>query len=811
MEKRQRRPDKKSRAPRGQKKSRGVVAKKRPHKLDRLQVLGGNLVRNDGDAKVSGQALYVDDLRFPGMLHAAVATSTVPHAHLDGVDTRAARQAPGVRSVMVAAHVPGENQIGVAANDQPLLARDKVRWRGDRLALVAAETPLLARRAASLVVGVYRELPGVFDVEDALKKDAPLLHEDHPTGNIAAKGCVYKGNAKKAMKGADVVVEGTFRFTPQEHAYLETQGAVAVPHADGSMTVYGTMQCPFYVQSAVARVLGIPLARVRVVQTATGGAFGGKEDYPSEPAACAALLAHRTGRPVKLIFNREEDVLWSTKREGQLVKHRLGAKSDGTLVAMEIDVYLDSGAYAGLGAVVADRANASAAGPYRVPDVRVDTYTVYTCNAFSGAYRGFGHPQVAVACEMQMDELARRVGLSPVEIRRKNLLKVGDVNATGEVLGAPVEALETLEKAVASMDYAGARARIAAHNQRQGRTRMGLGISTISYGCCLHAGGQFLEGAGALVQIHRDGSVSASVGNTEMGQGATTVLAGIVAEALGCAFHRVAFKTVDTDLVPDSGPTVASRTTTMSGNALLDACRQLQAELRPVAARLLKVKDDAVTFENGWVKSGRKKKSLDDVVAEAYMEKRHLLKAGWYAPPRKAWDVKKGQGQPYSAYAYATQIAVVEVDTLTGRTRVKKVTAAHDVGRALFVDGIAGQVEGGITQGMGYAMMERLVQKEGVIRNPNFTDYLIPSILDAPLVDVLLLEAGGVAEDQAAGPYGAKGVGEPSLIPICAAVGNAIADAVGMRITSMPFMPELVLRALAEKGQSDPLALLPTN
>jgi CO/xanthine dehydrogenase Mo-binding subunit len=797
----------KSQHPTAQKKT----TKPARQKLAALSVLGQKLTRNDGEAKVTGQAAYVDDLRFPNMLHAAVATSAVPHAFLDGVDTRAARQAPGVRAVMIASHVPGENQIGVAASDQPLLAEGKVRWRGDRLAIVAAESPLLARRAAALVKGVYRELPGVFSIEEAIEKEAPLLHDENPTGNIAAKGCVYKGDAKKEMKGAEIVVEGTFHFTPQEHAYLEPQGALAVPQSDGSMTVYGTMQCPFYVQSAVAGVLGLPLSKVRVVQTATGGAFGGKEDYPSEPAACAALLAHRTGRPVKLIFNREEDVLWSTKREGQLVKHRLGAKADGTLVAMEIDVYLDSGAYAGLGAVVADRANASAAGPYRVPHVRVDTYTVYTCNAFSGAYRGFGHPQVAVACEMQMDELARRVGLSPVEIRRKNPLRVGDVNATGEKMGAPVEALETLEKAVSAMDFAGVRARVLAHNKRQGRTRMGLGISTISYGSCLHAGGQFLEGAGALVQIHRDGSVSASVGNTEMGQGATTVLAGIVAEALGCGFERVTFKTVDTDLVPDSGPTVASRTTTMSGNALLDACRQLQEELRPVAAGLLKVKESAVTFEKGVVKAGRKKRTLDEVVAEAYMQKRHLLKAGWYAPPRKAWNTKTGQGQPYSAYAYATQIALVEVDTLTGRTRVKKVTAAHDVGRALFVDGIAGQVEGGITQGMGYAMMERLVQEKGVIKNANFTDYLIPSILDAPLVDVVMLEAGGVAPDQAAGPYGAKGVGEPSLIPICAAVGNAITDAVGTRITQMPFMPELVLDALAQKGVPDPLALLPIN
>ena len=769
---------------------RRVLAQKRAKSSPPAAVTGTKgVARKDGLPKCDGTAKYVDDLVFPGMLHCAVATSTEPHAVLVDVDVRAAAAAPGVIAVMTARDVPGMNQIGVVKKDQPLLADGKVRWLGDRVAVVAAETPRQARAAAELVRASYEPLPPVFDVEDALAPTAAPLHDG---GNLCAKGCVYKGDVAKAWPGCDVVVEGTFDFGMQEHAYLETQGVLVVPHGD-SFTVYGSMQCPFYVQAGVADVLGLPLSKVRVVQTATGGAFGGKEDYPTEPAACAALLAWKTQRPVKLIMNRAEDIRFSTKREAQRVKHKLGAKRDGTIVAMDIELFVDAGAYAGLAPVVAERGNASVVGPYRVPHVRVDTRTVYTCNAFSGAFRGFGHPQVAVATEMQIDELARKLGMDPVALREKNLLRPGDVSPTGQKMPAPLEARETLAAAVDLVGYAQLKRDVAAYNGAGGRTRLGVGVSTISYGCLLHAGGQHHEGAGALVQMHKDGSVSVAVGNTEMGQGALTVLAQIAADALGCSYDLVAVKHVDTDLVPDSGPTVASRTTTMSGNAVLDACRQLRAEID--AAR------------RTWPDE-RRAPSWGELALHAYKEKRHLLKAGWYAPPRKVWDPKTGQGEAYSAYAYATMIALVEVDTFTGRTRVKKVGAAHDVGRAIFVDGVAGQIEGGVVQGMGYAIMERLVQKDGRILNANFTDYLIPSSLDAPAVDIVLLESRGVGKGQAAGPDGAKGVGEPSLIPVCAAVGNAIADAIGARPTRMPFMPEDVLALVAPRA-ADPLSALP--
>lgn len=772
--------------------SRTVVAQKSKGSTD-----PENDERKDGHPKVSGQAVYVEDLSFPGMLYAAVASSSCSHGNLLGVDISAASEMAGVQAILTAEDVPGENDVGVSARDQPLLATDKVRWTGDRLALIAADTPRQAREAAACVQGTYQELEPVYDMERALDAESAILHEAHPTGNLAAKGCVYKGDVGKGFEEADIVLENVFNFGMQEHAYLETQGAVAVPETDGSITVYGSMQCPFYVQGAVARVLGLPLSRVRVIQTVTGGAFGGKEDYPSEPAACAALLAWRTKRPVQFVLNRVEDMKWSSKREAQRIRHRLGAKSDGTITAMEVDIFIDSGAYLGLAAVVAERGNASVVGPYRVPHVCVNTHTVYTCNAFSGAFRGFGHPQVAVATEAQIDDLARQLGMSPVDIRERNLLCAGDIAPTGETLPAPVEALDTLHAAVDRADFDALQKRIAQHNSKNGRTRLGAGVSTISYGCCLHAGGQFLEGAGALVQVHRDGSISVAVGNTEIGQGALTVLARIAADALGADYADIAVKTVDTDLVPDSGPTVASRTTTMSGNAVVDACSQLLEELRPVAADLLKCSETQVVFKDGFATHGRRRAHFRDIAAQAFVDKRHLLKAGWYTPPKKIWDSQTGQGQPYSAYAYATMIALVEVDTVTGRTRLKKMVAAHDVGKAIYPDGAVGQIEGGIVQGMGYALMERLRQEEGEILNPNFTDYIIPSALDMPEVDIVLIESCGVGDGQAAGPDGAKGLGEPSLIPVCAAISNAIAHALdGQRVCDMPFMPEQVMAEL---------------
>jgi CO/xanthine dehydrogenase Mo-binding subunit len=780
------------------------------------RVVGTSGPRIDGPQKLDGRACYVDDLSFPGMLHAAAATSEEPHALLLDVDVEAARKSPGVLCVLTAEDVPGQNQVGVSRKDQPLMARDKVRWVGDRLAILAAESAAEARAAARKVKGRYQRLPGVFDVETALDPETAKLHDG---GNLVSKGVVRKGDAEAALLEADVVISNRYQVDWQEHAYLETQGCVAVPDDSGAITIHGSMQCPFYVQTAVADVLGIPLSRVQVVQAVTGGGFGGKEDYPSELAACAALLAWRTCRPVKMVFNREEDFRLSTKREKMVVHHTLGAKKDGTITAVKAKILVDAGAYAGLSVVVAERGNSSAVGPYRVPNVQVDTLTAYTCNPFGGAFRGFGHPQVAVAHEAQVDELARQLGRDPADLRLQNLVEPGDQLASGEVLSPPVEARLCFTTALERVGYEDAKRRHAAFNAANPTKRRGLGLATIAYGGMLHACGQSLEGAGALVQVHRDGSVSFAMGHTELGQGAHTVVAHVLAEALGIpldAIHRVP---TDTRLVPDCGPTVASRTTAMSGHAVLDAARQLREVMVPVAAEVLECWPEKVEFVHGRVRDtapGGKELAFRELAQACFLRKVHLAASGWYAPPRKLYDPATGQGQAYSHYAYATHVAEVEVDLATGQTQVLKMTCVHDVGKAIYRDGVLGQIEGGVVQGMGYALMERLVVKEGRILTANFTDYLIPTTLDIPEMDIVLVEESPEAKgeavvrlegapEQVRGPYGAKGIGEPSLIPVAPAIRNAVSNAIGFPVRLVPCTPERVMDILVE-NKVDPYA-----
>jgi len=757
--------------------------------VDSPSIVSTPASRVDALDKVRGHSKYVDDLDFPGLLYCAVVTSAHPHAEIVSIDASEAKSTPGVFAVATAAEIPGENQVGVSTSDQPLLVEQKARMMADRLALVAADTAENARSAAKKVKVLYRPLPTVSDVDAALADGAPPIHEK---GNLIAKKQVIKGEMDAGWRAAKIVLERVYTTGYQEHAYLETNGVIAVPEADGILTVYASAQCPFYIQKAVARVLGEELASIRCIQATTGGAFGGKEDYPSEPAACAALMARLTGRPVKLVYDRAEDMLWSSKRHPMKIAHRLGVDGDGRITACEVKLYCDAGAYNGLSAVVAERANATALGPYRVPNVRVDTYVVYTNNLFGGAFRGFGSPQVTFAMESQLDEAAAALGISPAEIRRRNLLRVGDATATSQTLPESVGAIETLEQAVARSDFERKRAEAEAFNARSPDLKKGIAIGCCMYGCCLHAGGQFLEGSGALLHVRADGSVNLAIGGTEIGQGAFTVVAQLAAEELGCPLSSVRVVPVNTDLVPDSGPTVASRTTVMSGNAALDAARKVRARMLEVASQKLDVPIEKLAMRDGALSAGGlTRASFKEIAKACYERKVNLTAEGWYAPPRKEWNEALGVGEAYSVYCFATQIAEVSVDLRSGRVVVEHVTAAHDVGRAINPAMVTGQVEGGIVQGLGYALMEELKVVDGKCLNPNFTDYLIPSALDAPSVDTLLIEL-----PFSRGPYGAKGVGEPSLIPIAAAVANAVSFACGHRFTHIPITPERLLSAL---------------
>jgi CO/xanthine dehydrogenase Mo-binding subunit len=754
--------------------------------------VGAPVRRVDADDKVTGRARYLDDIVVPGMAHAALVLPGAAHASVRGVNDSRARSIPGFIATLTASDVPGENQVGCVDRDQPLLAGERVRYSGDAVAITVAESPTAARDAARAVALELDELEGVFDAEQAMRPDAPRVHED---GNAYLHYRVHRGNVERGFDEADVIVERTFRTNYQEHSYLEPLGALAVPEDGGTITVYGTMQCPYYVQKAVAGVLGIPLARVRIIQTVTGGGFGGKEDVPSEICACAAVAAWRTGRPVKLVHTREEDFYRSSKRHPMVVRYKLGATRDGRFTAADIHIIADAGAYSTLTPVVLFRSVAHATGPYEIPNVRTDGHGVYTNRQTTGAFRGFGQPQTIFANESVIDEIAETLGIDPIEIRLANCLAVGKRTATGQLLEESVGLPETLVVARDESGWTGKRAaktdgRAAPDGDRVLR---GIGVGSIYYGVSLGAKGLALDASGAHVNLYRDGSLRVAVGGTEMGQGLLTVLSQMASDVLGIPVASVHVDHVDTSVVPDSGPSVASRTTLMTGNALIDAATKLKRTLAGVAAERLGGEPDAVHFENGQVLGNGKSLDFKELAELCWVNNVNTAEEGWYAAPESTFD-EDGQGNAYAVYSFATQVAEVEVDTRTGEVRVLRVTAAHDVGRVLNPVTLEGQLQGGVLQGVGMALYESMKTDGGVILTPDFSTYILPTSLDTPEISCHAIEA-----PYSKGPFGAKGIGETPAMPGAVAIANAVAHATGIRFTELPITAEAVRLRLAQE------------
>lgn len=721
-------------------------------------IVGERLRRPDAPDKVKGSARYIEDLAFFGSLHAAVLRSPHAHARIAELDAQKARTLGGVHAVLTAREIPGKNLVPLIQADWPVLADAEVRHVGEAVALVAAETPEAAAAALSAISIRYEPLPALLDAEEALAK-----------GELLAHWKIRRGDATAAFARPDaVVVEGTYHTPYQEHAYIEPNGMIALPDGAGGVVVYGSMQCPFYVQKAVASALGLDLAQCRIVQTVTGGGFGGKEDAPSVPGAQAALLAMATGRPVRMIFTREEDMAVMSKRHPGRVRYRTAAAADGTLVACEVDYLLDGGAYATLSPVVLFRGAVHACGPYRVPNASVDARAVRTHKVPCGAFRGFGEPQVVFACESQLDLLAERLSIDPLELRRKNALRLGDETVTGHKLSVSVGFEEVLDRVAASAEWAEKR---ALYKEDQGPRRRGIGIAACYYGVGLGALGKHLNPAGASVVVSPDGSVSVAVGTTEIGQGMIAVLSQIAAEALGCPHEVVKVVEADTSRVPDSGPTVASRTTIMSGNAIKDAAAKIRAAMEPVIA------DGGLAWR--------------EAVALCVQRQVGLAAHGWAVPPATSFDLETGQGEAYICYAFSANVVELLVDRETGETKVLRVHSGHDVGRCINPTAGEGQVEGGVVQGLGYALVEEHQLQDGRIVNDQFSTYIIPTPLDVPEIKTILVE-----HEYPWGPYGAKGLGETPLIAVAPAVTAAIHHAAGVRLFEIPATPERVLKAI---------------
>ncbi len=739
----------------------------------------------DAVGLVTGTVRFGDDLEIDGMLHGKVLWSAYPHAEILGIDTAAAEALEGVVLVVTARDIPGENIAGIIELDQPAIAEGKVRFIGDPVAAVFAETPQIAAAALETIQVDYRPLPAVFTPQEAAHPDAPRVHEK---GNLKHHAHIVRGDVEAAFGRCAVVVEHTYRTSRVEHAFLEPETGVGIPDPDGGITIRMGTQCAFDDRRQLARILALPEEKIRIVQLPMGGAFGGKEDILIyQFLALGALLSQR---PVKITLTRQESLRTHVKRHPATMRFRTGADSSGRLLALEADILLDAGAYASLTTDILENTVVFAGGPYYIPNVRVEGRAWYTNNVPSGAMRGFGVNQVAFALESNLDEIARRLGIDPFDIREINALDTG----------LPTIADHVLEEGVAGIKATLAAAREALQDTALpvpgvGK-RIGVGVASavknIGYGHGLD------ESAGAIVELHCSGQVVIRASQGEFGQGARAALVRMAADELGIPAQRITAIGPDTALTPPTGPTTASRQTFITGNALLMACHDLKDELFAHAAELLNTAPAHIRIEGDSlteVSSGR-------TVKLSELGERFVIERCYRTPP--SVPLLEGEASRYGrpdfssrpthwCYAYGTHVAVVEVDEGTGEVRVLKVIAAHDLGHVLNRGSVEAQIHGGVVQGMGYALSEQFVVEQGINTTDSLRKCGLPTADQIPEVIPVLVEV-----PHPHGPRGVKGFAEAPSLATAPAILNAIYDAVGVRITSLPATKARVLQAIRE-------------
>ncbi len=729
------------------------------------RVVGSNVLRREGPDKLTGRALYVADLEVPGAWWGLTLRSPHPRARLLAIERDPAYD--WSRAVVVTAAdlaAAGRvNRVHLIAEDQPFLADDLVEHAEEAVALVAAATREEAERAAAHLRVRYEPLPPELDFERS--------------ASAFAEYRIEKGDIGQGFAAAARIVEGTYSCGSQEHAYIEPNGMVAWPRRDGVREVRGSLQCPFYAVGALAHLFGEPPESFRVVQATTGGGFGGKEEFPDVVAGHAALLADACGRPVRLLYDRAEDMVASTKRHPGRVRHRTGLDADGRLVAQEIDVLLDGGAYTTLSPVVLSRAVLHAAGPYRCANVRITGRVVKTNTPPAGAFRGFGVPQVAFALERHLDRVALAAGIDRVELRRRNLLADGETTATGQAVVDAGASRQALDAVLARSRWAATTRAHAAFNRRRTTKRRGLGLACYFHGTGFTGNGEIRLGSVAAVELAGGGRVRVLASSTEIGQGTRTVFAQIVAEVLGLPCDAVETIDPDTARVPDSGPTVASRTVAVVGRIVADAARELDRVLSACIGR---------SPGEPWT---------ERELARA--ARRHLAAGGarrfearFSNPARQQFDDKLYRGDAYAAYAWAATVVEVEVDLVTFEARVMRVTSAQDVGRAIHPRFAAGQLEGGLAQAIGWGLFEEVVMRDGRMANGQLTNYILPTAIETPPIDLVILE-----RPYAHGPFGAKGIGELPMDGGAPAAANAVAAALGVDLDRIPATPERIAAA----------------
>jgi CO/xanthine dehydrogenase Mo-binding subunit len=739
------------------------------------QSVGRSIPRKEGRSKVTGAARYVADVTLPGMLYAATVRSTVPRGLIKGI-----RYEPVVPwdefTIVTAADIPGSNRVSLIEDDQPYLADDRINHPEEPIVLLAHRDPQMVELGRRHVLIDVEPLHPVFTMDEALSGREVIWGRD----NIFKSYLVSRGDVDAAFRSAATIVEGEYETGAQEQLYIEPNGMLAIAGIESGITVWGSMQCPYYIHKALAALFDVPPEKVRVVQLETGGGFGGKEEYPSVIAGHAALLAWKAGRPVKLLYDRAEDMVATTKRHPSRTRHRTAIDRDGRLLAMDIDFAIDGGAYCTLSPVVLSRGTIHAAGPYYCPNIRLRGRAVATTAPPHGAFRGFGAPQSIFALERQMERVAAAAGLAPDELRRRNFIKPGQMNAVGQIIREPVDMQALLDRALQLSDYHRKRDRFEIAN-RTSPTKRGIGFATFMHGAGFTGSGEVHLASVVSVEASRNGRIRVLSASTEIGQGTNTIFAQIAADALGIGVDDIEVTQPDTSVVPDSGPTVASRTCMVVGKLVEDAARGLRLTLAD--AGLLGESYSAAEFTKA---------------AEAYVAQHGALRAtAQYQPrPDLRWDDDLYQGDAYGTYAWAAYVAEVDVDPVTCEVRVEDFVAVQEVGKVINPVLATGQIEGGVAQAIGWTLHEQVVWREGRMANGQMTNYIMPTAMDLPAIRVAFEE-----RPYPYGPAGAKGIGELPMDGAAPAILNAVHHATGISAHRIPLTPEAMLDLLEAAGR----------
>ena len=737
----------------------------------KTRIVGTSVPRKEGADKIMGRALYVDDIEREGMWHGATVRSSIPRGLIRSILYDRSIDWTEF-TVVTADDIPGQNIIQLIVADKPCLADGKVNHCDEAILLLAHPDKHKLREAVDAVRIEYDPLPPVFTIEESERRN-PIVWG---TDNLFKSFLLEKGDVDSVWDTAAHIVEGEYRTSAQEHLYIENNGVIAEWNIETGVTVWGSLQCPFYVHKSLLSVLDLPEDKVRVIQTETGGAFGGKEDYPSVLAAHAALLARKSGHPVKMVYDRMEDLAATTKRHPSRIRHRTALDLDGKLLAMDIDLATDGGAYSTLSSTVLSRATLHSPGPYVCPNVRVRSHSWATNTVPYGAFRGFGAPQAIFAVERHMDEIAAAIGIDPIELRRRNFLHDGDTTATEQLMRDPVILDQLLDRALAESDYDAKRARFARENPNS-PVKRGMGISAFYHGSGFTGSGERNLNSLAGLDVTPEGKVRVLVSSTEFGQGTNTILTQIAAESIGIDYDDIAMAPADTGIVPNSGPTVASRTSMVVGRLIERAGLQLVNLLREHAAL-----GKHFTRDEFFAACERYRALNGNVESLCRYE----------APPDIFWDDQKYRGEAYPAFGWSIQVAQVAVDTLTYSAEVEEFWAVQEVGRVLNPALAGGQIEGGVAQGIGYALYEKVLLQNGHMANNQMTNYIMPTAEDVPPIHVFFEQIPFQH-----GAYGAKGIGELPHDGPAPAILNAIRDATGIGFRAIPLLPEDLFAELA--------------